>query len=75
MNVNHTMRTLGISLLLITLAGTAAAFPRFARLTKKNCAACHSNVAGGAELGPQLVGPHRDPRHLLHRPQQRVGLL
>ena len=50
MNVNHTTRTLGVALLLITLAGTAAAFPRFARLTQKNCATCHTNVAGGADL-------------------------
>jgi nitrate/TMAO reductase-like tetraheme cytochrome c subunit len=50
MNALHTTKRLGIALLLITLAGTASAFPRFARLTKKDCATCHTNVAGGAAL-------------------------
>lgn len=50
MNALHTMKRLGIALLLITLASSALAFPRFARLTQKNCAACHANVAGGAAL-------------------------
>lgn len=50
MNFNRAATTLGVAMLLLAAAGAASAFPRFARLTQKNCATCHANVAGGATL-------------------------
>jgi hypothetical protein len=50
MMLKTSVKTLGIAVLMLTLAGTAMAFPRFARLTKMDCATCHANVAGGADL-------------------------
>jgi hypothetical protein len=50
MNTNNRLTRLGLAALLLTVAGAAGAFPRFARLTEKSCATCHANVAGGADL-------------------------
>lgn len=50
MKLNRVGMGLGSAVLLLALAGGAAAFPRFARLTRMDCATCHANVAGGAEL-------------------------
>lgn len=50
MNWNRTTTRLGLAILLLAAAGSAWAFPRFARLTQKNCATCHTSVAGGEDL-------------------------
>jgi mono/diheme cytochrome c family protein len=50
MNLNKATTRLGLALLLLAVAGSAMAFPRYARLTQKNCATCHTNVAGGADF-------------------------
>ena len=50
MNAKRILTSTIVLMLLVSVTGAAWAFPRFARLTKKNCATCHSNVAGGAAL-------------------------
>src|SRR5512147_2607690 len=50
MNVKRILVSTTVLMLLVSVTGAAWAFPRFARLTKKDCATCHANVAGGAAL-------------------------